>query len=90
MTTPTPAIVYHYKGRRCALTVDQLLTQAEVVVKPLPGTMEAAHVSGATILGDGSVGLILDLDSVTATYSTRDRSVRIATRDDGLAMAAGA
>jgi len=78
ISTPTPAIVYQYKGRRCALTVDQLLTQTEVVVKPLPGSMDADHVSGVTILGDGTVGLILDLDSVTVSYTSRDRSVRIA------------
>jgi two-component system chemotaxis sensor kinase CheA len=81
--TPTPAIVYQYQGRRCALTVDQLLTQTEVVVKPLPGSMYADHVSGVTILGDGTVGLILDLDSVTASYTVRDRSARIAVVDEG-------
>ncbi|MDJ0954398.1 MAG: chemotaxis protein CheA [Acidimicrobiia bacterium] len=77
ISTPTPAIVYQYKGRRCALTVDELLTQTEVVVKPLPGSMDAHHVSGVTILGDGTVGLILDLDSVTVSYTSRDRSVRL-------------
>lgn len=90
ITTPTPAIVYQYKGRRCALTVDQLLTQTEVVVKPLPGSMDADHVSGVTILGDGTVGLILDLDSVTVSYTSRDRSIRIGTTDgEDLAIAAG-
>jgi two-component system chemotaxis sensor kinase CheA len=78
INTPTPAIVYQYKGRRCALTVDQLMTQTEVVVKPLPGSLAANHVSGVTILGDGTVGLILDLDSVTTSYASRDRSVRFA------------
>lgn len=77
IATPTPAIVYQYKGRRCALMVDDLLTQTEVVVKPLPGSLEADHISGVTILGDGTVGLILDLDSVTVSYTSRDRSQRI-------------
>jgi two-component system chemotaxis sensor kinase CheA len=90
INTPTPAIVYQYKGRRCALTVDHLLTQTEVVVKPLPGSMEADHVSGVTILGDGTVGLILDLDSVTVSYTSRDRSVRLTTVSRAPAMAAGA
>jgi len=82
MRTPTPAIVYQYQGRRCALTVDQLLTQTEVVVKPLPGSLDASHVSGVTILGDGTVGLILDLDSITAAYTARDRSTRISVVDE--------
>jgi two-component system chemotaxis sensor kinase CheA len=89
MNTPTPAIVYQYKGRRCALTVGQLLTQTEVVVKPLPGSMGANHVSGVTILGDGTVGLILDLDSVTASYTARDRSVRIQVDDERELVLAG-
>jgi two-component system chemotaxis sensor kinase CheA len=89
MRTPTPAIVYQYQGRRCALTVDDLLTQTEVVVKPLPGSMDAAHVSGVTILGDGTVGLILDLDSVTASYTTRDRSVRISVTSEDELVSAG-
>ncbi len=89
ISTPTPAIVYQYKGRRCALTVDQLLTQTEVVVKPLPGSMDAHHVSGVTILGDGTVGLILDLDSVTVSYTSRDRSVRLTTSDAEPALAGG-
>jgi two-component system chemotaxis sensor kinase CheA len=75
--TPTPAIVYQYKGRRCALTVDELLTQTEVVVKPLPNSLAADHVSGVTILGNGTVGLILDLDSLTLGYTARDRSTRL-------------
>jgi len=82
INTPTPAIVYQYKGRRCALTVDQLMTQTEVVVKPLPGSLAANHVSGVTILGDGTVGLILDLDSVTTSYAARDRSVRFEVDDE--------
>jgi two-component system chemotaxis sensor kinase CheA len=94
IATPTPAIVYQHKGRRCALTVDHLLTQTEVVVKPLPGSMEADHVSGVTILGDGTVGLILDLDSVTVSYTSRDRTERLDVVsseeekvDEGLALA---
>ncbi len=89
ITIPTPAIVYQYKGRRCALTVDELMTQTEVVVKPLPGSMDADHVSGVTILGDGTVGLILDLDSVTVSYTSRDRSVRITAVEPVPAMPAG-
>ncbi len=89
ISTPTPAIVYQYKGRRCAFTVDQLMTQTEVVVKPLPGSLEADHVSGVTILGDGTVGLILDLDSVTTSYTARDRSVRITVDDERRLVAVG-
>jgi chemotaxis protein histidine kinase CheA len=65
------------------------MTQTEVVVKPLPGSLEANHVSGVTILGDGTVGLILDLDSVTASYTARDRSVRVTVDDENELVATG-
>ena len=52
--------------------------------------MDAHHVSGVTILGDGTVGLILDLDSVTVSYTSRDRSVRLTTSGAQPALAGGA
>ncbi len=48
-------------GSRCALMVDELLGQQQVVIKALSNGM--AHIpgiAGAAILGDGRVGLILD------------------------------
>jgi two-component system chemotaxis sensor kinase CheA len=47
--------------RRAALMVDELLGQQQVVAKALPrGLLSGNAVAGATILGDGRVGLILD------------------------------
>jgi two-component system chemotaxis sensor kinase CheA len=47
--------------RRCALLVDELLGQQQVVAKNLGGGIGKIHgVSGGAILGDGRVGLILD------------------------------
>jgi two-component system chemotaxis sensor kinase CheA len=55
-------VVAEGDGRRIGLFVDELLGQQQVVIK----SMEANYgpidgVAGATILGDGSVSLILDL-----------------------------
>ncbi|MEE8586324.1 MAG: chemotaxis protein CheA, partial [Acidobacteriota bacterium] len=48
-------------NRRCALMVDELLGQQQVVAKSLGGSLgQIKGVSGAAILGDGKVGLILD------------------------------
>ena len=59
---PMSAVVYRTKGRRAALTVDTLLGRSEVVVKPLPADLAAIDTASAvTILGDGSVGLILNV-----------------------------
>lgn len=47
--------------RRCALLVDELLGQQQVVTKTLgQGVGKVPGVSGGAILGDGCVGLILD------------------------------
>lgn len=53
------------EGKRCALMVDELLGQQQVVVKSLGDWLgEIPGVSGGTILGDGRVGLILDVASL--------------------------
>ncbi len=49
--------------RRSALLVDELLGQQQVVAKPLsPALGNVPGVSGGAILGDGRVGLILDVN----------------------------
>ena len=54
-------VVIHDNGRRLGLVVDRLQERQEIVIKPLGeylGNIDG--ISGATILGDGSVILILD------------------------------
>lgn len=49
-------------GRRCALLVDALVAQQDIVVKPLDLVRGSAPwFAGATILGDGRPALILDV-----------------------------
>jgi two-component system chemotaxis sensor kinase CheA len=56
------AVVVENEGRQRALLVDELLGKQEVVIKSLGGYMkDVKGVAGGTILGDGRVGLILDL-----------------------------
>ena len=58
-------IVIEGDGRRCALMVDELLGQQQVVIKSLGDAMgRVPGVAGGAILGDGRVGLILDADGV--------------------------
>jgi len=58
---PRIAVVVEADGRRLALEVDDLLGQQQVVVKNLESNYRRiAGVSGATILGDGRVALIVD------------------------------
>ena len=58
-------IAVEIEGRRCALMADDLLGQQQVIVKALgAGIGEIAGISGGTILGDGRVGLILDISGI--------------------------
>ena len=54
-------VVVEAEGSRVALLVDELLGQQQVVVKNLESNYrKVPNISGATILGDGKVALILD------------------------------
>ncbi len=54
-------VVVESEGSRVALMVDELLGQQQVVIKNLETNYrKVPNVSGATILGDGKVALILD------------------------------
>jgi two-component system chemotaxis sensor kinase CheA len=58
-------VVVEAEGGRVALLVDELLGQQQVVVKNLEANYRRVDdVSGATILGDGRVALILDVGSL--------------------------
>ncbi len=54
-------VVVRVGSRRTGLVVDRLLGQQEVVIKPISKLVgHLRHVSGASILGDGRLALILD------------------------------
>ena len=58
-------VVVEADGSRVAVLVDELLGQHQVVVKNLETNYrKVSNVSGATILGDGRVALILDTASL--------------------------
>ena len=58
-------VVVESDGSRIAVLVDELLGQLQVVVKNLETNYrKVPNVSGATILGDGKVALILDTGSL--------------------------
>ncbi|MBI1263457.1 MAG: hybrid sensor histidine kinase/response regulator [Alphaproteobacteria bacterium] len=54
-------VVLEAAGRRIGLMVDDVIDTVEIVVKPLSGLLRQTGVfAGATIMGDGSVIMILD------------------------------
>jgi two-component system chemotaxis sensor kinase CheA len=70
-------IVETQNGRR-GLFVDELLGQQQVVIKSLEANYRRVDgISGATILGDGSVALILDIpDLMRLANNRRDPLIR--------------
>ncbi|RTZ17915.1 chemotaxis protein CheA [Vibrio aquaticus] len=59
-------------GNRVGLLLDELLDQQQVVIKSLESNYsKVAGISGATILGDGSVSLILDVQGLITNFLNR-------------------
>ena len=53
------------KGRKVGLVVDRFLGQREIFVKPLGRPLaKMKGISGGTILGDGEIVFILDVDNL--------------------------
>ncbi len=64
-TEDSVLVVVEAGPRRVALAVDEVIGKQEVVIKSLGDWMGRVRgVAGGAILGDGSVGIILDLDGL--------------------------
>ena len=71
------AVIVETDGCDAALLVDELVGQQQVVVKSLEANFrKVPGLSGATVMGDGSVALILDVGHL----------VRLASRDDAMLL----
>jgi two-component system chemotaxis sensor kinase CheA len=66
----TVVVVVAAGGHRCALLIDQIVGQQQVVAKPLNGILGSRRgISGSAILGNGRVGLILDIPQLLDVVS---------------------
>ena len=79
-TDPLPevlaVVVIHDNDRRLGLVVDRLLERQEIVIKPLGAYLgDLKGISGATIMGDGSVILILDPHEVYLMATSNAASI---------------
>jgi two-component system, chemotaxis family, sensor kinase CheA len=89
-TDPLQAImvVVENEGRKRALMVDELLGKQEVVIKSLGAYLhDTKGVAGGTILGDGRVGLILDLAGLIGTAVSSTSRGAVAKSEDGTSAA---
>jgi len=65
-------VVLEADGRRVAMLVDELLAQQQVVIKSLETNFkQVPGLAGATIHGDGTVALILDVPGLIRTFLER-------------------
>ncbi|RYZ13722.1 MAG: hybrid sensor histidine kinase/response regulator [Alphaproteobacteria bacterium] len=83
-------VVMQVGDTRFGLVVDEVFDTEEIVVKPLSKRLGSMSVySGATILGDGAVIMILDPNGVAKSVSGADRAASRA-MEDAAARSAGA
>ena len=62
-------VVVEAEGKKVGVFVDDLLAQQQVVIKSLETNFQKVEgISGATILGDGTVAMILDISSLIKFY----------------------
>ena len=74
ITDPTRGVLVliEAEGKKAALFVDGLVGQQQVVIKSLETDFRKVQgVSGATIMGDGSVALILDIPAIITIGQNR-------------------
>lgn len=63
-------VIVNVGTRRVGFIVDQLIGQEEVVIKPLGKMLQGTPgMAGATITGDGTIALILDVPSMLNKYA---------------------
>src|SRR3712207_5817655 len=75
--------VLRSEGRRFGLVVDRVINTEEIVVKAVGGQLKAIGLySGATVLGDGTVALILDVQALARRALRTETSERQESREE--------
>lgn len=83
-------VVLSGEGDPFGLVVDEIRDTADIVVKPLPQFLKRLNIySGATIMGDGTVSLILDVVGVAEQAhirgsSSKKQELEIINADQGM------
>jgi len=70
-------VIVGLQGRQVGLVVDSFQGEQEIVIKPLSDVIgRIPGISGATILGNGSISLIIDVHSLVASAYANGRVAR--------------
>jgi len=79
-------VVVEAEGKKIAIFVDDLLSQQQVVIKSLKTNFKKIEgLSGATILGDGTVALIIDIAELIDLYQKNMARAVVSIKGGGLA-----
>jgi two-component system chemotaxis sensor kinase CheA len=75
-------VVVESLGKKVGLMVDEVMTQQQIVIKPLSASLgDTEFFAGAAILADGRVGLILNVERLSSTAPVaRPRALDAAAR----------
>lgn len=75
LQTEAHVVIVSVGTRRVGFVVDQLIGQEEVVIKPLGKMLQGTPgMAGATITGDGTIALILDVPGMLRRYARGTQS----------------
>jgi two-component system, chemotaxis family, sensor kinase CheA len=75
LAEPMPAVLLRAGGRRAAMLVDDLISEEEIIVRPIRRTRGAApHVSGGALLPSGRIALVLAAASLLDAALGRERA----------------
>lgn len=68
--TKSKILLVNYGGKRVGLVVDLIVGEFQIVVKPLGKFMRKVDmISGASVMGDGSLSLIIDTTRLINSYN---------------------
>lgn len=66
-------VVVNYEEKRVGLVVDHVVGEYQAVLKPLGKHYKSQEmVSGATILGDGTVALVVDTNKIIKQFANKE------------------
>ncbi len=70
-------VVVQHAGRRAGVAVQEIMGEVQSVIRPIGKMLgDVEGISGSTILGDGTIALILDLAAIVDGLVRKDREPR--------------
>ncbi|XDD49327.1 chemotaxis protein CheW [Leptospira sp. WS92.C1] len=70
-----PVVIVQYKGRKIGFMVDELVGKHETVIKSLEKNFKNIHgLTGASIMGDGTIIMVLDIPGIVEIASELEDS----------------